>query len=117
MARERNSFKMGTVEMITLFLLSKKDLYGYQIVSLIDRLSGGKITVQESTLYPTLYKLMDKGYLSDRPVPVVKNRVRVYYHLEDSGLERLENLLEDYRKITAGIEQLLGTDEIGEEAL
>ena len=29
MARGRSSFKMGTVEMLVLFLLSKKDLYGY----------------------------------------------------------------------------------------
>ena len=39
MARGRSSFKMGTVEMLVLFLLSKKDLYGYEITTLIRKLS------------------------------------------------------------------------------
>ena len=52
MARGRSSFKMGTVELIILFLLSKEDLYGYQLSTLISRLSGGNFDVNESTLYP-----------------------------------------------------------------
>lgn len=50
MARERNSFKMGTVEMMTLFILSKGDFYGYQISSLIGKLTDNRVTVPESTL-------------------------------------------------------------------
>lgn len=115
MPRERNSFKMGTVEMMTLFLLDKKDLYGYQIATLIGILTGGKVIVPESTLYPTLYKLMDRKLISDRPEPFGKNRVRVFYHLEQAGRERLNDLLEDYRSITEGIEQLLSVEEINEE--
>lgn len=34
MARGRSDFKMGTVEMIVLFLLQIQDLYGYQLVTL-----------------------------------------------------------------------------------
>ncbi len=115
MARERNSFKMGTVEMMTLFILSKGDFYGYQISSLIGKLTDNRVTVPESTLYPTLYKLVDRKLISDKAVPSGKNRVRVYYHLEKEGEERLKELLEDYRKITEGIAQLLTTEEIYEE--
>ena len=57
---------MGTVELIILFLLSKDDLYGYQLSTLIGKLSGGNFDVNESTLYPTLYKLLDSGLISDR---------------------------------------------------
>ena len=57
MTKNRSNFKMGTVEMIILFLLNKKDLYGYEITSLVEKLSEGKIGITESTLYPTLYKL------------------------------------------------------------
>ena len=115
MARERSSFKMGTVEMLSLYILSKGDFYGYQIASLICKLTGGKVTVPESTLYPTLYKLMDRKLISDRPEPFGKNRVRVFYHLEQAGRDRLNDLLEDYRSITEGIEQLLSVAEINEE--
>ena len=78
MARGRSSFKMGTVELIILFLLSKEDLYGYQLSTLISRLSGGNFDVNESTLYPTLYKLLNHEFISDREEKVGKRRVRVY---------------------------------------
>ena len=57
MAIGRSNFKMGTVEMIVLFLLQKQDLYGYQLTTLIKKQSNGNVIVTESTLYPTLYKL------------------------------------------------------------
>ena len=79
MTKNRSNFKMGTVEMIILFLLNKKDLYGYEITSLVEKLSEGNIGITESTLYPTLYKLLGNKYISDREVQVGKRRTRVYY--------------------------------------
>lgn len=110
MARGRSNFKMGTVEMIVLFLLQKQDLYGYQLTTLIKKQSGGNVIVTESTLYPTLYKLLKNGYISDREMPIGKRRIRVYYHLEDAGKDRLADLLEDYNEITVGIERILTSD-------
>ena len=65
MTKNRSNFKMGTVEMIILFLLNKKDLYGYEITSLVEKLSEGNIGITESTLYPTLYKLLGNKYISE----------------------------------------------------
>lgn len=112
MARGRSNFKMGTVEMLILYLLDKQELYGYQITNLLKKLSDGKVVVTEATLYPTLYKLLNKGYISDREVPIGKRRMRVYYHLEDTGRQRLSDLLEDYEEITAGIAAILTSEVI-----
>ncbi len=110
MSRGRSNFKMGTVEMLVLYLLNRQELYGYQITSLLEKLSGDKVIVTESTLYPTLYKLLNKHYISDREVPIGKRRLRVYYHIEDAGRQRLSDLLEDYNEITIGIAQILNSD-------
>lgn len=107
--KNRSNFKMGTVEMIILFLLNQQDMYGYQLTALINKLSEGDFPITESTLYPTLYKLLDKGYISDYEQSS-KRKIRVYYRLEDSGKSRLSDLLEDYAKITMGIERILKTD-------
>lgn len=115
MARGRSNFKMGTVEMLILFLLEKKDLYGYEITLLIKELSEGLLSVSESTLYPTFYKLLDKKYISDNEVVIGKRRIRVYYHLEDAGRERLAELLEDYKATTIGIEKILSCTSINDE--
>lgn len=110
MARGRSNFKMGTVEMIVLFLLAKKDMYGYEISLTIKEISEGNFVIAETTLYPVLYKLLEKKYISDREVSIGKRRVRVYYHLEDSGRQRLADLLEDYRATSLGIEKILSAN-------
>lgn len=115
MARGRSNFKMGTVEMIILFLLDKRDLYGYEIATMIKQLSDGDLSVSESTLYPTFYKLLEKHYISDREVAVGKRRIRVYYHLEETGKQRLADLLEDYNNTTRGIEKILSCTEVPEK--
>ncbi|MEG1009701.1 MAG: PadR family transcriptional regulator [Clostridia bacterium] len=110
MARGRSNFKMGTVELLVLFLLDKQDLYGYQITALIEKLSEGNVIVTESTLYPTLYKLLEKKSVSDYEVAIGKRRMRVYYHLENIGRQRLSDLIEDYNEITIGISKILNSD-------
>ena len=64
MIHERNNFKMGTVEMLVLSLLSQKDLYGYEISLLLKDLSEGSYVVPEGSLYPVLYKLEDKKLIT-----------------------------------------------------
>lgn len=115
MARGRSSFKMGTVELLVLHLLSKKDLYGYQLTSLINNLSEGDVPMLESTLYPTVYKLHENNFISEKEVRIGKRRIRVYYHLEEAGRKRLADLLEDYHTITRGIQKILDTEELPEE--
>lgn len=110
MIQERNNFKMGTVEMLLLSLLSQKDLYGYEISLLLKDLSSGAFVVPEGSLYPTLYKLEDKKYITSNAVKIGKRRVRKYYHIEDAGKERLKQLLQDYRLIANSIDIILNTD-------
>lgn len=107
MIHERNNFKMGTVEMLVLSLLSQKDLYGYEISLLLKDLSEGSYVVPEGSLYPVLYKLEDKKLITSHAIQTGKRRVRKYYHIEATGLERLDQLLSDYRVIADSIESIL----------
>ena len=109
MARGRSSFKMGTVEMLILFLLNQDDLYGYELTTLIKDLSGGDYVLAEGSLYPILYRLLEKGHISDREEAVGKRRIRVYYHIEESGKSRLKDLLEDYQTTCNGIDRILSS--------
>lgn len=113
MARSRSSFKMGTVEMLILFLLNQKDLYGYELSTLLKELSEGDYSLAEGSLYPILYRLLEKGHISDREEAVGRRRIRVYYHIEDSGKSRLSDLLEDYQSTCAGIDRILSSSIVG----
>ena len=99
----QNSFRRGVMSLVILGLLRREDMYGYQLVQETERVSKGKITTQEGSLYPVLYKLVDQGLISDRRVQVGKRMTRVYYHLEPAGEQRLEALLRDYEETTQGV--------------
>lgn len=96
--------------MITLLLLQEQDIYGYQLVQLIQERSEGLISVQEGSLYPLLYRMQSDGYISCHDVVAeTKNgrkRNRVAYHLESSGRERLEELKRDYERVQRGIQNV-----------
>jgi PadR family transcriptional regulator PadR len=103
----RDNFKKGTVEMLVLSLLAESDLYGYQFSSLISERSGGVIDVPEGSLYPMLYRLVDEGFISCTKVPAGRRRILVYYHIEHSGLERLREMVSEYRIFSEGLEKFL----------
>lgn len=99
----QNSFRRGVMSLVILALLKKEDMYGYQLVQETARRSGARIITQEGSLYPVLYKLLDQGLISDRKVQVGKRMTRVYYHLEQAGFVRLEELKKEFAEITQGI--------------
>lgn len=109
---EQNNFRRGIMSLVLLSLLRKEDMYGYQLVQETKRLSGGKIVTQEGSLYPVLYKLQERGYISDRKVLVGKRMTRVYYHLEPSGVEYLHALMEEYDAISTGMRMILEATEV-----
>ena len=96
------SFKRGTVDLVVLSVLMEKDMYGYEIVKTVKEKSGGNYEIPLGTLYPVLYRYLESGYLSDRD-EIVGKRLRKYYHLEDKGREFYKELLQEYRKISAGV--------------
>ena len=107
----RNSFKSGSAEMLILHLLNKNgDCYGYEISQMIRRLSGGYISFPEGSLYPAFYKLIENGCITDYKKTVGKRLTRVYYHLEPKGLERLNQLTEEYYRTNTGIQAVLDYD-------
>ena len=45
--------------MLTLLMLQEGDIYGYQLIQMLAERSGDRITVQEGSLYPLLYRMQD----------------------------------------------------------
>lgn len=83
-------------DMLILCILLEQDCYGYEITSTIKKLSDGVIDIKEGSLYPSLYKMIDNGYVSSRD-ELVNRKLRVYYHIEDAGRKYLQQLIKEYR--------------------
>lgn len=101
------NLKRGTIELVILSMLRGGDKYGYQIVQEIFTKSKGVYDLQEGSTYPSLYRLQERGLISDRKELVGKKRTRVYYHLTEAGEKYLEKLIKEYRAVTEGIDLIV----------
>lgn len=109
-SQNQENFKRGCAELMALYLLSKEDLYGYQICQLMEEKSEGRFTMLEGSLYLILYKLVEQGHLTAYSKLVGKRRTRKYYHLEDSGREYLAEMINEYDEVSKGIYLILDRD-------
>ena len=97
--------KKGILDICVLYAISKSESYGYKIISDLQ----GIIDISESTLYPILKRLEAGGYLTTRTVEY-GGRLRRYYKITPSGLEKFRSGRDDlleinsiYRKLFGGI--------------
>ena len=103
-----DNLKRGSVDILLLTLLEEEDMYGYQISQELAKRSDGRYKLLESSMYPILYRMEDKGFISERREQVGKRKVRVYYHIEETGRAYLKEALEEYLSTMGGVLQILG---------
>jgi transcriptional regulator len=80
-----NELKRGSIELLILALLEERPRHGYEVARLIDERSEGEITFHVASLYPTLYRLEEKGLIKGRWVERAGQRRRRYYRITPAG--------------------------------
>jgi PadR family transcriptional regulator PadR len=96
----------GVPELLLLRLLNEQEMYGYELVRSIKRVTNDAISLGEGVIYPVLHGLERNGALKSRRKDV-GGRTRVYYSLTRKGRDRLERLRLDWSRIQEGISTAL----------
>ena len=86
LARE---LKRGSTEILILALLEETERHGYDLARVIGERSGGAISFHVASLYPTLYRMEEKGLIDGRWVEKAGQRRRRYYRLTREGRKTL----------------------------
>ena len=81
--------RKGSAELLILAALEDGQLHGYDIAREIARKSSGLLTFHVASLYPLLYKLEDRNWISGRWVEKAGQRRRRYYRLTADGRKTL----------------------------
>src|SRR3954466_14266844 len=84
-----NELKRGSAALLILALLEERQRHGYEIGQLIASRSDGAINFHITSLYPTLYRLEDRGLIEGRWVERAGQRRRPCYTLTRSGRQTL----------------------------
>ncbi|MEJ2217395.1 MAG: PadR family transcriptional regulator [Gemmatimonadota bacterium] len=100
--------KKGSVELLVLALLERRERHGYDIGKLIEARSDGALTFQVSTLYPVLARMEERGWIRGRWVEKAGQRRRRYYRLTESGRAALGRKRETWRAYARAVNQVAG---------
>ena len=97
----------GTIPLMVLSLIDKRDLYGYQIIKHLRVLSGETFVFKEGTLYPILHSLEKNRYISSYWQESSVGRKRKYYHISDEGKRELAVRLIAWNTFTGAVAKVL----------
>lgn len=100
--------KRGSAELLILALVEQRPRHGYEISQLIDRRSDGAIRFHVASLYPTLYRLEDRGLIEGRWVEKTGQRRRRYYRLTPSGRKVLASQRGVWQTFFAALDRVAG---------
>ena len=103
-----SELKKGSTEMLVLSLLESQARHGYEIGKLIESRSGGRLTFALPTLYPTLLKLENRGWIKGRWVEKAGQRERCFYRLTPEGRRVLTAQQENWRAYVAAVNDIMG---------
>ena len=92
----------GVPELLILRLLAAREMYGYQLVSEIQRRSAGALDFGEGCIYPVLHRLLEQKMLLER-AEEVSGRTRRYYRLSAPGKKRLATLESKWEQVAAAV--------------
>ena len=100
----------GIVELLILHLLRERDMYGYELRNTLAERTLKAFDIKDAALYGPLYRMSSRGLISSRRELVGEKRFRVYYHIEDAGVQYLEYGIEQIRYVFSGIMNLLDSE-------
>ena len=102
--------KRGSAELLILALVEQRQRHGYEISQLIEQRSEGTITFHVASLYPTLYRLEDRGLLDGRWVEKPGQRRRRYYRLTAAGRKVLASQRSSWQSFVVALNRVAGIE-------
>ena len=100
--------KKGSAEILILAIVEDEGHHGYEIAKLIEQRSGGDLTFTLASLYATLYRLEDRGWIRGRWVEKAGQRRRCYYTITEAGRKVLAHQRADWQRFVAALAQVAG---------
>lgn len=100
--------KRGSAEIVILALLEQQSHHGYEIARLIEQRSGGALRFTLASLYATLYRMEERGWIKGRWIEQAGRRRRCYYRLTSAGRKTLAAQRGDWERFVGALCQVAG---------
>jgi PadR family transcriptional regulator PadR len=99
----------GTLDMLILRVLDRGEMHGWGIAERIAQLSAKDLLVGEGSLYPSLYRMQDKGWIESEWGQSDNNRRAKYYRLTKAGRNQLEAESENWARLVSAVAKVMAS--------
>jgi PadR family transcriptional regulator PadR len=99
----------GSISLLLLNLLSRGEMYGYQILEAAAVRSAKTFEFKEGTLYPALHQLEKKGLIKSQWRTGENGRERKYYSLTAKGIKAAKEYEKQWQHLTGAVNAVLGS--------
>jgi PadR family transcriptional regulator PadR len=99
----------GSVTLLLLNLLSRGDMYGYEILQEASRRSANTFEFKEGTLYPALHQLEKKGLIEAEWRTGGNGRERKYYSLTAKGKKAARDYERQWQHLNGVVTAFMGS--------
>lgn len=107
MAIDKNIIS-GSTTMLILSLLSEQDMYGYQMISIVNKRTNNCFEMKNGTLYPLLHNLEEQGMIVSYESESDSGRVRKFYRITPLGKTVLKEKKIEWRTFITSINYVMG---------
>lgn len=103
MSTDRGELLRGTLEMLILRCLADGPMHGYGITERLQRVSEEVLAVDEGSLYPALYRMQKRGWLTSEWGRSKNNRRARFYSITGKGQTRLDEAAESWARFIEAV--------------
>jgi len=105
-AQTLSEAKKGSTEIVVLSVLSEASHHGYDLARVIEERSGGALVFNLASLYATLYKLEERGWITGKWIERPDERRRRYYRITAEGRRMLEAQRTEWRRFVYALDRV-----------
>lgn len=98
----------GSTSILVLSLLSREDMYGYQITQVLKSETNNVFEMKEGTLYPLLHSLENEKAIEAYWKDADNGKRRKYYHITKLGKKILEEKKDEWSLYSSAVNSVIG---------
>lgn len=106
MTKQKADLLQGTLDMVILKALSLGPLHGYGVIQRIRQMSQELLNVEQGALYPALYRIEHKGWVTSNWGTNETGREAKFYALTRAGRKQLALEEESWDRLALAIAKM-----------
>lgn len=103
------NIRRGSAELAILSVLADRRLHGYEVARRIESQTRGALRFTLASLYPLLYRMESRGWLSANWGETPAGRERRYYRITAAGRKQIAPLRKEWHELFRALGRLAET--------